>query len=91
MFRTKAAAFLKEIIEKENALAVRIYTGGGGCCKWLEMAPVNHPLSGDVTYVQDGITVFIEKGLVSDGETIEITLDEKNGLHIEIKNTKRKK
>lgn len=81
----EAVEFLKKTLEKERSSGVRIFAGGGGCCQWYEIAPVNNPLSGDVTFDQYGIKVHIEKELVNNARTIEIKFDENNGLRIEFK------
>lgn len=77
----KAIRFIKEILKKENADAVRIFTSGGGCCKRFEITPIKKAISGDVVYKKDGLCIYIEKELVD----ISIRLDEKRGLVIEFK------
>ena len=72
----------KELI-KENANAMRIFTGGGGCCKRFEIAPVKKALAGDVTFIKSGITIAVEKELLENTECIHIKLDEKKGLILE--------
>lgn len=81
----RAIELIHEVLSKENAEAVRIFTSGGGCCKRFEISPVKKPLAGDVPYQFDETTVFVEKDLVTDTQTIEVRLDEKRGLLIELK------
>jgi len=78
-----AIELIKKELLKENASAIRIFTGGGGCCKRFEMAPVKKALAGDVTYERGGIKVYIEKELAESPSGIYIRLDEQRGLIIE--------
>jgi Fe-S cluster assembly iron-binding protein IscA len=80
----KAIQLIKKELLKENAYALRIFTGGGGCCKRFEITPVKKPLASDVTFTQDGIEIFIEKELVDNTSVIEIKIDENKGLLINL-------
>ncbi|MDP2846295.1 MAG: hypothetical protein Q8N79_09550 [Candidatus Methanoperedens sp.] len=80
----KAIQLIKKELLKENAYAMRIFMGGGGCCKRFEITPVKKPLAGDVTFMQGGINIFIEKELVDSAKAIEIKLDENKGLLINL-------
>ncbi len=80
-----ALLLLKKELAAENAPAMRIFTSGG-CCSRFEITPVKKPLSGDVTYSQGGIKVCIEKELDENASAIEIKLDERKGLIIELAN-----
>ncbi|MFA4935852.1 MAG: hypothetical protein WC568_08460 [Candidatus Methanoperedens sp.] len=79
-----AIELIKKELVKEHAYAMRIFTGGGGCCKRFEITPVKKPLAGDVTIIQGGINIFIEKELVDSAKAIEIKLDENKGLLINL-------
>lgn len=79
-----ALELIKKELAKENAPAMRIFTGGG-CCSRFENAPVKKALAGDVAFTQGGIKVYIEKELAENASAIEIKLDEKKGLIIEIR------
>ncbi len=79
-----AIELLKKELLKENANAMRIFTGGGGCCKRFEITPVKKPLACDVTFTEGGINIFIEKELVDSAKAIEIKLDENKGLLINL-------
>ena len=52
----------KELI-KENAFAMRIFIGGGGCCKHFEIIPVKKALSGDITFIRAGSGYWWKKKL----------------------------
>ncbi len=79
-----AIELIKKELVKEKAYAMRIFIGGGGCCKRFEITPVKKPLAGDVTFTQGGIRILIEKELVDSTKAIEIKLDEKKGLLINL-------
>jgi Fe-S cluster assembly iron-binding protein IscA len=79
----KAIEFMKDALTIEKADAMRIFISGGGCCRQFEIAPVRKALKGDVTFVQDGITVHIEKGLAENASSATIRFDERKGLLIE--------
>jgi len=78
----KAIRFMKKVLAKENTCDVRIFTGGGGCCKRFEITPVRKPLPGDVTYQRGGITIHVERALVDNTEAIDIRFEEPKGLII---------
>ncbi|MFZ3384024.1 MAG: hypothetical protein WA144_08875, partial [Candidatus Methanoperedens sp.] len=73
----------KELI-KENAFAMRIFIGGGGCCKHFEIIPVKKALSGDVTFMQGGIRILVEKEIAQNTSGIRIKFDEHKGLLIDL-------
>lgn len=80
----RSVEYMKELIESEGEKDMRIFIGGGGCCKRLEMAPVDHALAGDVTYERGKIAIHVEKSLVDENSKIEIRFDEKDGLLIDL-------
>ena len=73
----------KELI-KENAFAMRIFIGGGGCCKHFEIIPVKKALSGDITFMQGGIRILVEKEIAQNSSGIRIKYDEHKGLLIDL-------
>jgi Fe-S cluster assembly iron-binding protein IscA len=73
----------KELI-KENAFAMRIFIGGGGCCKHFEIIPVKKALTGDITFMQGGIRILVEKEIAENTSGIRIKLDEHKGLLINL-------
>ena len=79
----KAIVFIKDELAKESASAIRIFTGGGGCCSRFQLAPVKKALAGDVTHRKDGITVHIEKEIAENTGLIWIKFEEQKGLLIE--------
>lgn len=79
----KAVDFIKKALACENAQAVRLFISGGGCCKQFEITPVRKALTGDVTFEQDGIKVYIEKIISDNTELIKIKYLEIKGLVIE--------
>lgn len=81
----KANGLIKKELLKENATAMRIFIGGGGCCKRFELSPVKKPLAGDVEFMQGGIKVYVEKELAENTSAIYIKFDEQKGLIIEFK------
>ena len=81
----KAIEFIKKALEKEKAPAMRLFISGGGCCKLFEIAPVRKALAGDITYVQCGVTMYVEKQIADNAGSIEIKFDEKKGLSIDFK------
>ena len=78
-----ALALIKKELLKENAPAMRIFTRGG-CCDRFELMPVKKPLAGDVTFMQGGIKVYVEKELAQSASIIDIKFDEQKGLIIEL-------
>lgn len=79
----KASGLLKKELLIENASAMRIFTSGG-CCSRFEMVPVKKALAGDITFMQGGIKVYVEKELAESTSAIEIKFDEEKGLIIEL-------
>ena len=73
----------KELI-KENAFAMRIFIGGGGCCKHFEIIPVKKALSGDITFNHGGIRILVEKEIAQNSSGIRIIYDEHKGLLIDL-------
>lgn len=80
-----AIEFIKEALAKEHAKAMRIFISGGGCCRQFEISPGEKALTGDVSYSQGGIKVYIEKELVDNTSSIEIKFDHNRGLLIEFR------
>jgi Fe-S cluster assembly iron-binding protein IscA len=78
----RAIEFITKALAKENSSAMRLFISGGGCCKQIEITPVNKALAGDVTSDQEGIVVHIEKQIADNTDSIEILFDEKKGLLI---------
>lgn len=76
--------YMKVLIESEGGKGMRIFIGGGGCCKRLEMAPVDHALADDVTYERGKIVLHVEKSLVNDYSKIKIRFNENDGLFIDL-------
>ncbi|HEY9245519.1 MAG TPA: hypothetical protein VIO11_01605, partial [Candidatus Methanoperedens sp.] len=68
----KAIEFLKKSLENEKSDAVRLFAGGGGCCKRFEITHVKKPLAQDVTFIQDGVTVHVEKEIAENASAIKI-------------------
>ncbi len=79
----RAIEFMKKAIESEKASAMRIFTSGGGCCKQFELTPVNKALTGDVVFMEGGITVYIEKTIADNTGTLSINFNENKRLLIE--------
>ncbi len=79
----KAIELIKNALENEKSDAIRIFMGGGGCCRRFEMVPVKKPLTGDVTFRQGGITVYVEKELAEHASAINIRFEEQKGLTID--------
>ena len=80
----KAIGYIQQHLRDENAKAMRIFIGGGGCCARLEITPVEKALAGDVTYERGGVTIHVDKALVEGAFSIEIGFDEKRGLLIDL-------
>ncbi len=80
----KAIGYIQQHLRDENAKAMRISIGGGGCCSRLEITPVQKALAGDVTYERGGVTIHVDKALVKGASSIEIGFDEKRGLLINL-------
>ncbi len=79
----RAIEFMKKALVSEKASSMRIFTGGGGCCKRFEFAAVNKPLTGDSTFEQGGITLNIEKEIADNTVSLWIKFDEQKGLLLE--------
>jgi Fe-S cluster assembly iron-binding protein IscA len=79
-----AIEILKKELQKDNAFAMRIFIGGGGCCKHFEMIPVKKALTGDVTFIRGGLNILVEKELAQNTSKIEIKNDEHKGLLIDL-------
>jgi Fe-S cluster assembly iron-binding protein IscA len=79
-----AIEIIKKELQKGDAFAMRIFIGGGGCCKHFEMIPVNKALTGDITFIRGGLRILVEKGLAENTSTIEIKNDEHKGLLIDL-------
>ncbi len=73
----------KELI-KEKAFAMRIFIGGGGCCKRFEVIPVKKALAGDMIFMKSGIRILVEKEIVENTSCIRIKYDEHKGLLIDL-------
>jgi Fe-S cluster assembly iron-binding protein IscA len=78
----KAMEFIKNTLAKDGAPSMRLYISGGGCCKQFEINRVKKALAGDLTCMQSGITLHIDKEIADNTNSIEIILDEKKGLII---------
>ncbi|VVB85676.1 Uncharacterised protein [uncultured archaeon] len=79
----RAIELMKKALVSENAQAIRIFTGGGGCCKRFELVPVNKALAGDVTFRKGGVTFNIEKEIADNTVSLWIKFDEQKRLLIE--------
>jgi Fe-S cluster assembly iron-binding protein IscA len=75
---------IKKELHKDDAFAMRIFIGGGGCCKHFEMIPVKKALTGDVAFIRQGLNILVEKELAQNSSTIEIKNDEHKGLLIDL-------
>ncbi|PWB52629.1 MAG: hypothetical protein C3F06_08755 [Candidatus Methanoperedenaceae archaeon] len=73
----------KELI-KEDAFAMRIFIGGGGCCTRFELIPVKKALEGDITFMKSGVRILVEKEIVENTSGIRIKYDEHKGLLIDL-------
>ena len=79
-----AIEIIKKELQKDDAIAMRIFIGGGGCCKHFEMIPVKKALTGDVTFIRDGLRILVENELAQNSSKIEIKNDEHKGLLINL-------
>ncbi|NJD52410.1 MAG: hypothetical protein FIB07_06025 [Candidatus Methanoperedens sp.] len=79
-----ALELIRTELFKENAPAMRIFIGGGGCCKHFEIIPVKKALSGDITFMQGGIRILVEKEIAQNSSSILIKYDEHKGLLIDL-------
>ncbi len=78
----KAIELISKALAIESSPAMRIFISGGGCCKQFEIIPVRKALAGDVTCIQDGIKVHVEKQIADNTGYIKIVFDEQKGLLI---------
>jgi Fe-S cluster assembly iron-binding protein IscA len=78
----KAIEFIKNTLAKNGAPSMRLFISGGGCCKQFEINSVKKAFAGDITCMQSGITLHIEKEIADNSTSIEIMLDEKKRLII---------
>jgi Fe-S cluster assembly iron-binding protein IscA len=79
-----AIEIIKKELQKDDAFAMRIFIGGGGCCKHFEMIPVKKALTGDITFIRGGLRIFVEKELAQNTSKIEIKNDEHKRLLIDL-------
>lgn len=79
-----ANEIIKKELKKGDAFAMRIFIGGGGCCKHFEMIPVKKALTGDVTFIRGDMRILVEKELAQNTSKIEIKNDEHKGLLIDL-------
>ena len=79
-----AIELMKNELKKENAYAMRIFIGGGGCCKRFEIIPVKKALAGDVAFMQGGLRILVEKEIAENTSAIGIKYDERKGLLIDL-------
>ncbi len=79
-----AIELIKKELIKEKAFAVRIFRGGGGCCKRFEIIPVKKALARDVTFMQGGLRILVEKEIAENVSSIQIKYDEHKGLLIDL-------
>lgn len=75
-----AVRAIKEEMARAEKKAARIFISGGGCCPTFEIRPVDHALSGDVSYHKYGITFHIEKDIVQYSSSIAIRYNKKGLL-----------
>ena len=79
-----AIEIIKKELQKDDAFAMRIFIGGGGCCKHFEMIPVKKALTGDVSFIRRGLNILVEKELAQNTSKIVIKNDEHKGLLIDL-------
>ena len=79
-----AIEIIKKELQKDDAFAMRIFIGGGGCCKHFEMIPVKKALTGDVIFIRGDLRIFVEKEIAQNSSIIEIKNDEHKGLLIDL-------
>lgn len=84
MIDDNAIEIIKKELRKDNAFAMRLFIGGGGCCKHFEIIPVKKALTGDVIFIRGGLKIFVEKELAETTSMIEIMKDEHKGLIIDL-------
>jgi Fe-S cluster assembly iron-binding protein IscA len=79
-----AIEIIKKELQKGDAFAMRIFIGGGGCCKHFEMIPVKKALTDDVAFICGSLNILVEKELAQNTSKIEIKNDEYKGLLIDL-------
>ncbi len=79
-----AIEIIKKELQKDDAFAMRIFIGGGGCCKHFEIIPVKKALTDDVSFIRGGLRILVEKELAQNTSKIEIKNDEHKGLLIDL-------
>jgi len=79
-----AIELLRKELIKENAFAMRIFIGGGGCCKRFELIPVKKALAGDMTFMKGGVRILVEKEITENTSGIRIKYDAHKGLLIDL-------
>lgn len=79
-----ALELIKNELAKEGAYAMRIFIGGGGCCKHFEIIPVKKKLEGDMPFFQAGIRIMVEKVIAENTSYIHIKYDEHKGLLLDL-------
>ena len=79
-----ALFLIKKKINEEKASAMRIFIGGGGCCKRFEIIPVSKELAGDVTFLHKGVKIVVEKEIAENASGINIRYDEHKGLLLDL-------
>jgi Fe-S cluster assembly iron-binding protein IscA len=79
-----AIELLRKELIKEKAFAMRIFIGGGGCCKRFELIPVKKALAGDITFMKGGVRILVEKEIAENTSGIRIKYDEHKGLLIDL-------
>lgn len=80
----EAVRVMRDYMDRENADALRVFIGGGGCCRWLEVAGVRGALAGDVTYEARGMTLHVDRALVEAASVMKISFDEQKGLLVDL-------
>ena len=84
LIEDNAIELIKKELIKGNAFGVRIFIGGGGCCKHFEIIPVKKALTGDITFMRGGVRVLVEKEIAENTSGIRIKYDEHKGLLIDL-------
>ena len=84
LIEDNAIELIKKELIKEDEFGVRIFIGGGGCCKHFEIIPVKKALTGDITFMRGGVRVLVEKEIAENTSGIRIKYDEHKGLLIDL-------
>jgi Fe-S cluster assembly iron-binding protein IscA len=79
-----AIKIIKKELQKDDSFAMRIFIGGGGCCKHFEIIPVKKSLTGDVTFIRSDLLFFVAEEIAQNSSMIKITNDEHKGLLIDL-------